>query len=234
MDRSQILRVPSSAPEFDRHVHILDGERLPVLVWRFDTPRLVVASGPFGGGLGERHWVVNAQVPPAYRADPAVHLEELAPSLGLEDQGVGMLTAVDLARVQRGEDGGVRVYASVGITHPTWAADENDAVSVRAEAGWAAAGTTSAGTINIVAFVPERLSPAALVNAVATATEAKSQAIWEKRIPATGTASDALCIACPVDGEEHAFGGPRSRWGARLARAVHQAVAAGLGEEPRS
>jgi adenosylcobinamide amidohydrolase len=46
-------------------------------------------------------------------------------------------------------------------------------------------------------------------------------------LDATGTATDAVCIACPDDGPRHAFGGPRSIWGARLARAVHAAVAAG-------
>jgi adenosylcobinamide amidohydrolase len=78
--------------------------------------------------------------------------------------------------------------------------------------------------VNIVGIVPERLSPAALVNAVLTVTEAKAQALWDAGVAATGTASDAVCIVCPTDGPEHPFGGPRSQWGARLARAVHRAV----------
>ena len=36
------------------------------------------------------------------------------------------------------------------------------------------------GTINMLVMVPERLSDAALVNAVATATEAKAQALAER------------------------------------------------------
>jgi len=44
---------------------------------------------------------------------------------------------------------------------------------------------------------------------------------------ATGTATDALCVLCPDEGRAHSFGGPRSVWGARLARAVHAAVMAG-------
>jgi hypothetical protein len=36
-----------------------------------------------------------------------------------------------------------------------------------------------------------------------------------------------VCIACPAEGRLHAFGGPRSVWGSRLARAVHGAVSAG-------
>jgi len=83
------------------------------------------------------------------------------------------------------------------------------------------------GTINLVVVIPERLADGALVNAVATATEAKAQALWDLGLRATGTATDAVCILCPDEGRAHAFGGPRSVWGARLARAVHGAVLAG-------
>ena len=59
--------------------------------------------------------------------------------------------------------------------------------------------------------------------------EAKTQALVERGVPGTGTASDAVCIVCPVDGDEEPFAGPRSPWGARLARATHGCVLAGLG-----
>jgi adenosylcobinamide amidohydrolase len=75
-----------------------------------------------------------------------------------------------------------------------------------------------------VAIVPERLSNAAMVNAVMSVTEAKAQALWDAGVSATGTASDAICVLCPDHGSAHPFGGPRSQWGARLARAVHRAV----------
>ncbi len=75
--------------------------------------------------------------------------------------------------------------------------------------------------------LPERLSDAALVNAVSTATEAKSQALWETGVGGTGTATDALCLLCPPGGDAHAYGGPRSRWGGPLARVVYRAVRAG-------
>ncbi|WP_176216364.1 adenosylcobinamide amidohydrolase, partial [Mycobacterium avium] len=64
-------------------------------------------------------------------------------------------------------------------------------------------------------------------NAVATATEAKAQALHEAGIRATGTASDAVVVHCPTDGAAEAFGGPRSTFGARIARAVHAAVLVG-------
>jgi adenosylcobinamide hydrolase len=194
------------------------GRSLPVLVWRAPAPVRVVATAPHGGGIGVRRWVVNAQVPQSYgRRDPDHHLARLGVSLGLPGRGVGMLTAADVRTVSTCTDAGVEVSATVGLGHPTWAAapDVSQPVSL-------------VGTINLVVLLPEALSDAALVNAVATATEAKSQALWEAGVDGTGTATDAVCIACPQEGPAHAFGGPRSVWGARVARAVHAAVLGGL------
>jgi adenosylcobinamide hydrolase len=58
-------------------------------------------------------------------------------------------------------------------------------------------------------------------------TEAKVQALVDLGLDATGTATDAVCILCPTDGTPASFGGPRSHWGSRLARAAHGAVLAG-------
>jgi adenosylcobinamide hydrolase len=194
------------------------GRALPVVVWRAGGPMRMIASAPHGGGIGVRRWIVNAQVPESYgRRDPDHHLSKLGVSLGLPGRGVGMLTAADVRAVSCVTDSGVEASATVGLGHPTWAAapDPGHPVSL-------------VGTINLVVLLPERLSDAALVNAIATATEAKTQALWESGVRGTGTATDAVCVACPDDGEPHAFGGPRSVWGSRLARAVHAAVLAGL------
>lgn len=204
--------------------HEEDGRPWPVLVWHRAEPLKVISSAPYGGGWGVCSWVINAQVPLSYsRHDPHVGLDDLATSLGLVGPGVGMLTAADVAGVQYAQDSeasgaGVEVAATVGLRVPTWAA---------VSAGAPRPAVTSVGTINIVAFVPQRLSDAALVNAVGTVTEAKSQALWDGGIAATGTATDAVCICCPEEGTPSPFGGPRSPWGERLARAVHTAVGAG-------
>jgi adenosylcobinamide hydrolase len=193
------------------------GRDLPVLVWRFPMPMRAIASTPHGGGIGARRWVVNAQVPPAYgRRDPDHHLRQLGVSLGLRGRGVGMLTAADVRSYASAMDGGVAVTTTIGLGHPTLAAAPDDARPA-----------SLVGTINVLAVLPERLTDAALVNAVATATEAKAQALRDLGLDATGTATDAVCIVCPGEGNPHEFGGPRSVWGARLARAVHTAVVAG-------
>ena len=192
-----------------------DVER-PVLVWRYPAPRLVASTATVGGGIGERSWVLNVQVGKWYdRVDLDEHVAEVAAELGCSGIGVGLLTAASLD-YGSGTDEGVSCTATVGITSPTWAADADGAISTRP------------GTINVVVHAPVRFTDAALLNLVATVTEAKAQALFERGVPATGTASDAVVVSCPVDGEVEPFGGPRSVWGARIARAAHAAVLQGL------
>ena len=188
-----------------------------VLVWRWDTPTAVLSSAPVGGGLGEIEWVLNVGVPSDYdRTDLSEHAREIAAALGLQEAGIAMFTAVDLGRRQRCEFEGVAVDATVGISHPTWAADPS------------AAGVPAVpGTINLVVQVPVALDPGAAVNAVITATEAKVQALAARGVPGTGTATDAIAVAWPCEGAPERFAGPRSRWGARIAQAVYRAVWAG-------
>ncbi|TDD60520.1 adenosylcobinamide amidohydrolase [Actinomadura darangshiensis] len=191
----------------------------------------MVASAMLGGGIGPAGWVLNAQVPGAYsRTDPVAHLAELAASYGLDGPGVGMLTAASVARTMRRDDEGVSVSATVGLRVPTWAsspggASDPELAPMRLDGTSAPAWTP--GTINIVVAVPVPLSDAALVNAVVTATEAKTQALLEAGYPCTGTASDAICVAAAAGGTQEIFAGPRSTWGSRVARAVHAAVHAG-------
>ena len=198
--------------------HQTTGEPRPVLVWRFKEPTVVLSSAAAGGGLGRRDWILNAEVPLDYdRHDLESHVAEIASEVGCGGKGVGLLTAADVGRWTSASDEGVEAVATVGLSKPTWAAAADDSH-----------GRWTPGTINVVVIMPVRLNDAALVNAVITATEAKTQALFEHGVPGTGTASDALCVVCPAKGDHVAFAGPRSEWGARLARAVHAAVGAGI------
>jgi len=193
-----------------------DGQDLPVLIWRLPRPELTISSGALRGGIGARCWVVNATVPMSYYpTDVPAHLAELAARLGLAGPGTALVTGLDVARVATVTDGGVTAAATVGLGDPAWAAAPGPAPAPRV------------GTINLVVRVPARLGEAALVNAVATAAEAKAQALRELGISGTGTCTDATVIHCPLSGSPEWYGGPRSTWGAPLARAVHAAVLQG-------
>lgn len=179
----------------------------------------VCSSAVLGGGIGPRAWILNAQVPGGYpRLDPDRHLAEIATAEGLTGPGAGLMTAADVAAYTTGHDGGATATVTAGL-------------GVR---GWAAAPDTTGtphrpGTVNIVVTVPTALSDAALVNAVATATEAKVQALLDAGLDCSGTPTDAVCVAAPEPGPDggEPFAGPRSTWGARIARAVHTAMLAG-------
>lgn len=194
------------------------GRHLLSSVWRFSRPRIVASTAAAGGGLGERRWVLNAQVAREHAIpDSPPHIAELAGLFGLDGPGVAMFAAADAQRSHRAEDAGVAVEATVGLSRPAWSTASSAEIEARA------------GTINIVALLPARLSPAGLLNALCTATEAKTQALLDAGLSGTamGTPAGAIAVACPARGPEDPFGGPRSVWGARLARAVHEAVLSG-------
>jgi len=209
-----------------------DGLRLPVALWHPGPGYQMISSGVLGGGLGPREWVLNAQVAAGYaRTDPAAHLRQLARGLGLSGPGIGLLTAAQVTDVIQCEERGVHAAATVGLRLPTWAAAPPGSPDRELpSADRDARSPYRPGTINVIVVVPVPLADAAFVNAVVTATEAKAQAVLDAGFAGTGTATDAICVAAPADpgralAEE--FTGPRSPWGASIARAVHAAVRAG-------
>lgn len=195
-----------------------NGEPLHSLLWRAGAGWRMISSAVLGGGIGERAWVLNAQVGHGYcRTDPDRHLADLAGEADARGPGVGLMTAADVRAYGQADDEGVEAVATAGLGVRQWAASPAEGTGV----------PLPPGTINIVVALPVALSDAALVNAVATATEAKVQALLDAGYDCSGTPTDAVCVAArsPRPGDEvHAFAGPRSLWGARLARAVHRAV----------
>jgi adenosylcobinamide hydrolase len=178
-----------------------------------------LASSVLGGGLGAVRTWVDLQVPPDYaRTDPAAHLAEV--TAGFPGPVVGMLTAAPVDRFQDVTVGSARVFATVGLGYPI------------AAAGRRVVGPPQ-GTINLLVVTDAALTDAGLVGALQTAVEAKVQALADAGIEAsnhaglaTGTASDAVVVAC-VPGAFVDFAGPATRAGSELARAVHRAVYAG-------
>jgi adenosylcobinamide amidohydrolase len=133
-----------------------------------------------------------------------------------------MLTAADVdGHIQRSQ-GGAWAVTTVGIGTPL------------AAAGRRPRAVAQIGTINLLVVVDRPLTDAALVGAVLTATEAKAQALSDGGVralnhagPATGTATDAVCIAAPP-GDGLPFAGPATEVGAAIAGAVHAAVLDGV------
>lgn len=189
------------------------------MVWKWARPMAVLSSAPVGGGWRKGEWVLNIGVAPGYaRTDLADHAQEVASRIGLRGSGVTMFTAANLRHRRSYVFEGVRTDGTVGVRHPTWAAGSLFTDS-----------PARPGTINLVLQMPVALEHAAAVNAVITATEAKTQALADREVPGTGTATDAIAVVWPTDGSPERFAGPRSRWGSRIAEAVYRTVWAGVG-----
>jgi len=190
------------------------------LVVDLGVPHRCLSSALLGGGLGWLRTWLDLQVGCDYaRTDPEVHLATAAS--GLPGPVVGMMTAAPVAAHQVGSAGGATAVATVGVGRAL------------AAAGTRPRAAPAIGTINLLVVVDQPLSDAGLAGALQTAVEAKAQALAAARVPAanadgfaTGTATDALCVACPP-GSAVPFAGPATRVGGDLARAVFEAVLAG-------
>lgn len=213
---------PTARPRVARHPG--------ALAWDVPAGWTALSSAAAGGGLARPRWVLNVGVDEGFaRTDLDRWAAEVAVGLGLEGAGYALFTAADVAQVEHALVEGVEVWATVGVTKPTWAARLGGPAGTVPPA--AAPPQPPPGTINLVVVVPAALTVSALVQAVGTATEAKAQALVEAGVPGTGTASDALVLLAggptPVP-----FAGVRSEWGLRVARAVHATVSASLTANP--
>jgi iron complex transport system ATP-binding protein len=88
----------------------------------------------------------------------------------------------------------------------------------------------SPGTINAILLVDAALRPSAMVNAVITATEAKTMTLaeWDVRTPqgdpASGTSTDSVVVACTQRGEGLSYAGPATDVGWLVARTMRAAI----------
>jgi adenosylcobinamide amidohydrolase len=87
------------------------------------------------------------------------------------------------------------------------------------------------GTINVLCRLSMPLSDAALLEALALAAEARTLAVLECRypsvvseLPASGTGTDCIVIACPNSGAPGAYAGKHTEVGAALGACVHEAT----------
>ena len=103
-------------------------------------------------------------------------------------------------------------------------------LSNRACAGVSPPSAFATGTINTIVLIDAHLTPAAMVNAVITATEAKTLALGDWHVlspegaPASGTSTDAVVVACTSRGEAQSYAGPATVVGWLIARTVRRAM----------
>ncbi len=185
-------------------------------------PLTVLSSAVIGGGLSHVHDIVNMHVGEGYDGGrPADDLEAFAVQAGVDRAFVGLMTAAgtEFARVAMENDRQITVAAAVSL-----------GLSNTSCAGVTPPAPARPGTINTILLVDAALTPAAMVNAVITATEAKTMTLaeWDVRTdagePASGTSTDSVVIACTGRGEELSYAGPATPAGWLIGRAVRRAI----------
>lgn len=200
-----------------------------VIVLHSQQTLRVLSSAVVGGGLIETRYILNRHVPKNYdHAEPAADLQVFAAQLGIEEPFVGLMTAVHLDRAQivtlREKELTVAAVVTAGLSNPT-SAGLSPPVALRRP-----------GTINIILVVEASLSLAAMVNAIMTATEAKTDVLLQHRVltpeneMATGTSTDSVVVACTGRRNELLYAGPATPTGWLIGRCVRQGLEAALKE----
>jgi adenosylcobinamide hydrolase len=187
-----------------------------------ERPLAVLSSAVVGGGLCSARDIVNMHVDKDYDGEsPEDDLAAFAVSCGVGGAFVGLMTAAytEHACVAAESRDGVTVAAVVSV-----------GLSNTSNAGITPPLAASPGTINAILLVDAALTPGAMVNAVITATEAKTMTLaeWDVRTPqgdpASGTSTDSVVVACTVRGAGLSYAGPATNVGWLVARTVRAAI----------
>lgn len=192
------------------------------LVLCSQQPFQILSSAVLGGGVIRARYIVNYHVRKGYcHAQPADDLAAFARSRGILEPFVGLMTAASMQKTRvstlRDRELTVSAIATAGLSNP-------------AAPGLSPPAVVAPGTINLILLIDAHLLPAAQVNAVMTATEAKSHILLEQdtRTPegylATGTSTDAVVVACTGRGEPLPYAGPVTRVGWLIGRCVRQVL----------
>lgn len=134
-----------------------------------------------------------------YRMDPEEYLKQVAKKYGLKSY-FGLLTAVPMKNLSIRSNGSVTAFVTAGVDNP------NDM------------------TINVILVLEAEVNKAGLLNAIITATEAKSKALFELGYKFTGTNTDAVVVLSTMKGNYERFTGPATYLGKAIWKCVSEAV----------
>lgn len=203
-----------------------------VLLSRFPAPMDTLSSAILPGGFSKADALLNWKVPLDYVGDdPLAELQSRCLSSGVDPlRTVGFMTAAKLTHASIQEKDGDRFRLVVCATAGT----RNAARAGYPRDSYSAYSPYKPGTINLSLFIDGRMTEAAMVNAVITATEAKAAALqelgineWGTELAATGTTTDAIAVCVsqlPAWQEVHAYAGSATTIGCAIGEAVFQAV----------
>ncbi len=178
--------------------------------WRVVGDTLIVEGNFFAissgvlGGWGKVEHLFNHTVR-EWLDDPKEYVRRVANRFGIR-RFFGLLTAVPMDKLSVVSVGNVTAFVTAGITNP------NERI----------------GTINIIIVIEGEMPESAMINAVITATEAKSFALLKAGLNFTGTSTDAVIVAKTCEGDYYEYAGYVSELGRRIWNAVKRGVTESL------
>ncbi|WP_372632253.1 adenosylcobinamide amidohydrolase [Cohnella sp.] len=188
-----------------------------------------LSNAPYRGGPGRGERFVNWKVPLSYDCtDPSAMMREALLGWGYDpESAVGLQTAAHLTHASFFEEAGdecrLLVCASAGTGNAARAGMARETFSAY-----------EPGTVNLIVMVDGQMTESAMVNAVISATEAKSAAFADLDIrdhshgcPATGTSTDAALVAVSQSDRYrhvHRYAGAATTIGNAIGRLVYAAV----------
>ncbi len=208
----------------------------------FELPHKILSSAVLHGGLAMADHILNLKVDQNFMGNkkdfeqPEKTLSDYCLSKGWNGKVVGMMTSALMAsfRGVRMEAEGIEVTALI-----TSGAANAKRAGEKAEYREIGAIPRKTGTINTIILTNAFLSDAAMTEAVAIATEAKSAALQNIEIKspysgliATGTGTDSIAVACSVakNSKEVKYCGKHTLFGEMLAQSVIHTLTSSLSQ----
>ncbi|SDZ76471.1 iron complex transport system ATP-binding protein [Thalassobacillus cyri] len=192
----------------------------------FPRPLRVLSNAVVGEGLQWLCHFCNFYVPKNYDcSNPADDVRKWLEKAGIPlGDTLGMMTAVKLADKAIVNEVIMDTHIFTIVT-----AGVGNAMDITKEHPLAEA--WQIGTINIMVFLDEHLTDGAFVNAVQSATEAKTKALVDMEVTdpatksiATGTSTDSIAIAATQNGTPTPYAGSGTRVGKAIGQSVYRAV----------
>jgi len=197
------------------------------------SPLKVLSSAGLNGGLVKANGITNIHVTEDLKDElhrnPDETLKKAVVKLGLSpEKVVAMMTAADVRNVgvsnQKRQDTILSVFVTAGVDVSATAGEatvsKRDSPNIK-----------KGGTINTILLVDGNLTESCMVDAVKTATEAKTVAMRELDVRshfsgdlASGTVTDTAVVACTKRGNPVKYAGTATMLGEMIGKAVKESV----------
>jgi alpha-ribazole phosphatase CobZ len=179
----------------------------------------VLSSAVYRGGRQKAKFIINHKVSKNFNhKNPSLYLKNKIKELGLPIKStVGLMTAADVHKAAIIDENPIKVITTAGLSNSITAGDDIILQNY--------------GTINTIIIIDGILKENAFVDAIITATEAKTVALSQLDIrsriskgQATGTTTDAIIIASTGQGEKYEYAGTATKIGNIIAKSVIKSV----------